>query len=256
MIEKQIQIWTSNIYYKEYLQQNIQTILILHGWWWSSESWKDVWEILSKNNFRVTIPDLPGFWKTKLNRVFTLEEYAIIIESFIQKLWLENIIVWGHSNGWAISIKLVNRWKITIQKLILNNSAWIRNDRKRSLKKQILWNLIKPFKILRNIPWINKFRNIFYKLIWNQDYLDVEKNPKLKQTYLNMISSDLKNEIEKIDIDTLLIWWEKDTYTPLSDGYFMRKNIKKSKMCILDNETHGIHLKNPKRLVNVFLENI
>jgi len=25
---------------------------------------------------------------------------------------------------------------------------------------------------------------------------------------------------------------------------------------VLDNETHGIHIKNPERLVNTFLENI
>jgi hypothetical protein len=36
----------------------------------------------------------------------------------------------------------------------------------------------------------------------------------------------------------------------------MRDNIKKSKLIILDNETHGIHLKNAKRLVETFLQNI
>ena len=256
MIEKQKQIWTSNINYKEFEGNNIQTILILHWWWGSSDSWKEVWEILFHNGFNVIIPDLPGFWKTKLNRIFTLDEFATLIESFIWELWLKDIILWWHSNGGAISIKLVNKSKINIKRLILNNSAWIRNDKKRSIKRKILSSIIKPFKILKDFPWMSKFRNIFYKLIWNQDYLNTEKNPKLKQTYLNIINSDLKNEIKNINIDTLLIWWEKDTYTPLSDGYFMRKNIKNSKMCILDNETHGIHLKNPKRLTETFFENI
>jgi hypothetical protein len=36
----------------------------------------------------------------------------------------------------------------------------------------------------------------------------------------------------------------------------MRNNIKNSRMSVLDNETHGIHIKNPERLVNTFLENI
>jgi len=106
---------------------------------------------------------------------------------------------------------LANRKKIKILRLILNNSAWIRNE---------------------------------------------EQNPNLKQTYLNMISSDLKDEIKNINNHTLLIWWEKDNYTPISDAYFMRNNIKNSKLLILDNETHWIHLKNPNRLVDTFLQNI
>jgi pimeloyl-ACP methyl ester carboxylesterase len=36
----------------------------------------------------------------------------------------------------------------------------------------------------------------------------------------------------------------------------MRENIKNSKLVVLDNETHGIHIKNPKRLVESFLQNI
>jgi hypothetical protein len=32
----------------------------------------------------------------------------------------------------------------------------------------------------------------------------------------------------------------------------MRNNIKHSKIIVLDNETHWIHLKNPKRLIETF----
>jgi pimeloyl-ACP methyl ester carboxylesterase len=172
------------------------------------------------------------------------------------------LILWGHSNGWAISIKLANRNKIKILRLILNNSAWIRNDKKRSLKRKILNIISKLIKKINPSPsgevrWgLKKIRKLFYRAIGSHDYLNAEKNPKLKQTYLNMISSDLKEEIKNIKNHTLLIWWEKDNYTPVSDAYFMRKNIKNSKLIILDNETHWIHLKNPDRLVKTFLQNI
>ena len=202
------------INYEDFISEdNIENIVILHGWWWSSQSWLVVWDILSKNWFNVYIPDLPGFWKTELKWIFDLEQYAEVVEQFIKELWLKNIILWWHSNWWAISIKIANRWNISISRLILNNSAWIRNDRKRSFKRKILNNLIKPLKILKNIPWFWKIREYFYKLIWWQDYLNAEKKPYLKETYLNMIKSDLKEEIWKIDLKTLLIWWINDTYT-------------------------------------------
>ncbi|MFK7780419.1 MAG: alpha/beta hydrolase, partial [Candidatus Gracilibacteria bacterium] len=180
----------------------------------------------------------------------------IVIEKFIEKLGLKDIILWGHSNGGAISIKIVNNKKINISRLILNNSAGIRNDKKRSLKRKTIGLLIKPFKILKNIPGFHKIREYFYRAIGGQDYLNAEKNPYLKQTYLNMISSDLSNDLDKINLNTLLIWGREDKYTPLSDGLKMRNNIKKAKIVILDNEKHGIHINSPEKLVNTFLNNI
>lgn len=245
------------INYEDWInEQNTVTIVILHGWWWSSQSWLEIWELLFQSWYNVIIPDLPWFWKTKLEKVFDLEEYAIVIEKFIKELWLKNIILWWHSNGWAISIKIANRWKVSISRLVLNNSAWIRNDIKRGTKRKIIWKIIKPLKLFKNVPWFKKLREYFYKAIWWQDYLKAEQNPFLKQTYLNMISSDLSDEFEKIEIDTLLIWWREDTYTPLSDWLKMRNNIKKSKLVILDNEKHWIHLKSPEKLTNTFLNNI
>ena len=255
------------INYEDWIDsENNNTIIILHWWWWSSQSWLDMWELLFQSWYNVIVPDLPGFWKTKLEKTFDLEEYATVIEEFIKHRKLENIILWWHSNWWAIAVKIANRWKIKIDRLILNNSAWIRNDNKRCLKRKILNNMSNVVKkITEAIPPLtrgrlgggfNKIRIFFYKLIWSHDYLEAEKNPYLKQTYLNMIKSDIKEEIKKIQQHTLLIRWGKDTYTPLSDWNYMRNNIKNSKMIVIENEKHWIHLHSPEKLVQTFLKNI
>ena len=266
MQEQSVQLWEREIHYKSFENShNFQTILILHGWWWKSDSWIEVWELLSDKWCNVIIPDLPWFGKTEITKNYTLEDYAETIEDFCEKLKLESFILWWHSNGWAISITLENRWNLHIERLVLNNSAWIRKDEKRSLKRKMLNSFAKLVKKvlkklgtagLLSLQKTSKIRSLFYRFIWSQDYLEAEKNPLLKQTYLNMISSDLQEQIEDIDTDTLLVWWEKDSYTPESDAHLMRRLIKKSKIVVLDNETHWIHLKNPKRLVQTFIDNI
>jgi pimeloyl-ACP methyl ester carboxylesterase len=271
MQEKNIPIWKLNIYYKIFWKQekNTPLIVILHGWWGKSESWVKVWNLLQKQWFYIIIPDLPGFWKTKLRSALTIEEYAIIVENFLWelKIWKkQEIILWGHSNGWAISIKIANRKKINISTLVLNNSAWIRNDKKRNIKRKIfkyaskiIKNLFPSFKGKypdRGYGLLNKFRIIFYKLIWSHDYLNAQKDPKLKQTYLNIISSDLREEIKSITQNTLILWGEKDTYTPVSDGIYMRKHIKNAKMIIMENEKHGIHIHSPETLIHTFIHNL
>lgn len=261
MEEKQIKIWKVNLNYKHfYKKKNLYNLIVLHWWWWSSDSWVEFWHIMNKHWYNVIIPDLPGFWKTDINKVYTLDDYAKLIEKFINKLNLKNLILMWHSNWWAISIKIENRWNIKFSKLILNNSAGIRNDTKRTLKRKILNSFVKIVKfILKIIPLpkdlIQKIRKLFYKSIWWQDYLNSEENPLLKETYLNMINSDLSSEIKKIKKNTLLIWWENDNFTPVSDGEKMKKLIKKAKLIVIPDEKHSIHLTNPHILINTFLNN-
>ena len=124
MQENKLIIWKLNINYKVFweLKKGNNNIVILHGWWGSSDSWIRVWELLNSIGYNIIVPDLPGFWKTKLNNALTLDDYAIIVENFINELsviWKEWIILWWHSNGWGISIKISNRKKIKISTLYL-----------------------------------------------------------------------------------------------------------------------------------------
>lgn len=250
--------------YKRFVSsEEAQTILILHGWRWSSDSWGQVWKLLQQQWYNVIVPDIPcSSTKTVCKREFTLEKYAELIEEFCRVLELESIILWGHSNGGATSIVLENRKNISIAWLVLNNSAGIRHDKKRSLKRKILNYFTKTVKNtvgttdLLSLPIMKKMRQLFYKCIWWQDYLEAEKNEFLHKTYLNMINTDLSLEIADISTETLLIWGEKDTYTPVWDCNTMNSLISGSRKIILANETHGIHLKSPDKLVQTFLSSV
>jgi pimeloyl-ACP methyl ester carboxylesterase len=196
----------------------------------------------------VIVPDLPGFGKTKIDKVYDVDDYAEVVEKFANKLELSNIFLLGHSNGGRISILLENRENIDIQKLFLNNAAGIKHPA--SCKQKIAKLMAKILKKLSWMPGYNFFRKVVYKLIGGHDYLNV-KNEKIKQTFLNMIKSDLKKNIAEIKKNTVLIWGKNDTYTPVGDGILMHKLIDNSKLEILDNERHGIHLQNPNRLFSV-----
>lgn len=256
MQEKKIIIDWNTINYKVFsCLKPKNTFLILHWWWWKSDSWIKVWNILEKFWYNSIIPDLPWFWKTKLTRIFTLEDYASTLEQFYKKLDLKDFILLWHSNWWAISIILSNKVWNDISELILNNSAWIRNDKKRNFKRFFFTILTKIVK--KVFPSINiKCRKLFYKLIWWQDYLSSEKIPFLKETYKNIVSSDLQEYMKTIKIKTSIIWWQKDTYTPLSDWKKINSLIQNSSFNVLNNQKHWIHIQNPELLVKTILKNI
>lgn len=256
MKETSILLWATKLYYKySEAKTDKKNFIILHWWGGKSDSWLNVWNILMKQWYWVYIPDLPGFWKTQLVRAFSLETYADIIEDFSGSLGLDNIVLLGHSNGWAIATKLVLKESLDIQKLILNNSAWVRNDVKRKIKRLILKPFAIVLKTLKFFPFYNNIRSACYKLIGSRDFVNAEEsNVFLKQSYLNVISNDLTKNFRELDIDTLLIRGEKDTYTPLSDGRHIRMNIKDSDLIIMDGKNHSIHLQSPLELSKILLE--
>ena len=256
MKEQIIKIWDQSLNYKYYPSENSKwNILILHWWWWKSDSWNEVGNILSRNNYDVYIPDLPGFWKSPLEKTYTIWLYAQLIENFIRNLDLDVTLLLWHSNGWAISTQIIANTNHNIGKLILNNSAWVRLNWRRRIKRLILKPIAFTFKIFSFLPFYSVVRRKIYSFIGSADYVNTEKeNPHKKTTYLNMIWSDMSHEFKMIKTPTLLLWGEKDTATPLSDASFMRANIKDSEIVTIVGQGHSIHLKSPIKLCKHILE--
>ena len=229
--------------------------VILHWWWWSSESWKTIAEELSKKFFVILVDYPCGSKLLDCDKVYTLDDYVEDLKKLLDNLKIKKAIVFWHSNWWAIASKFAVKYPNYVEKLILNNSAWIRQTKQITFKRKFFKFLSKIFNFFKFIPWFEKIKNLFYRAIKAHDYLDAQKNPNKKQTFLNMINEDLKSTFEKISVDTLIIWWEKDTYTPLWQGKLIAKLIKKSKFVIIENVKHGIHLQNPKKLIEIILDN-
>lgn len=245
-MEKILHFKNLDFYYKYFKsEKNLGNILILHGWWGSSDSRFAIAEKLCTLGYNVYIPDLPWFWKTALNRVYTVDDYAKDVENFEMKLNIWPVILIGHSNGGRISIRIIKNKLIQVKKLFLIGSAGIKP--KKTLKKWVFEKIAKMLKIFQFLPWYSFFRKILYKLIGGHDYLNVGSE-FTKQTFLNMINTDQKDEIASIKVETVLIRGDKDTYTPIKDWKVMNKLISDSKLIILHGERHWIHLQNPERL--------
>lgn len=247
MKESIIKLWHLNLNYKSFCEsKHKNNIVILHWWWGSSCSWTNIWRRLSEIWYNVYIPDLPWFWKTNLNKIYDVNSYAKLIENLVTKLKIQsNLRIIGHSNWWRIAITIETNNIIILKKLILIWSAWIR--RKQSLINKILSISAKTLKPLKTVSWIKKLRELFYRIIWWQDYLKCG-NDKIKQTFLNVLECDLQEKMIKIKTPTDLIWWSRDTYTPLKDGKLISSLIENSKITILKGERHWIHLKSPEKL--------
>ena len=241
----------SNNHYLTYQWDNDCLIVILHGRGGSSASWVPVGEWLAKLGYSVLIPDLPWFGETPLSHAFTIDDYAHWIQDMmVYYTWLlkyKKVVLLWHSNGWRIATYAVSQGILYCDYLILNNAAGIPIRPPHTLKKMIFWRWKKVYHVL---PCLSSLRTIWYRYIGWHDYLEAEKNPLLKQTFLNMLDATYPDEVYKsISSPTLILRWEHDSYTPLWMSQKIASLIPNNTFVICRWQKHGIHLTDPESVV-------
>ncbi len=116
MIAKQITIRDKQVDINYFQQgQGNTTLLFLHGWCNDGMYWKNQVEYFSEN-YNVFAIDLPGFGKSKADRInWTIEEYAKDVIAFIDTMNLKNVVIIGHSMAAEIMLEtaLTNNPRIT-----------------------------------------------------------------------------------------------------------------------------------------------
>jgi len=227
--------------------------LILHGWGSNSDRWIEIAEIISKKGFKVIIPDLPGFGKSEpLDMPWNSNRYINWIEKFLKELNLNEFYLLGHSFGGALASKIAIKYPQRVQKLFLVSAAVVR---KKTAKKDVSAKASKLIKIFSFLPYYGLFRKAVYKFIVRKsDYVYVEG--VMKETYLNVIAEDMSFQIPFIKVPTIIIWGDKDEFTPPEDAYFIEKHIKNSKLIMIPGADHHLHRKQPEIVAEDILNNI
>lgn len=212
-------------------------VLLLHGWGGSIQTMKPIINILN-GKCRVIALDLPGFGQSDMpDQPWNSFDYAECIKKFIDKLAVNNLILFGHSHGGRISIILASKYNF-VKKLILIDSAGI--IPKRKLKYYLK---IYSFKLMKKI-YVTFSRGSskdeklekFYKRFGSTDYK--ESQGVMRQTMVKVIHDNLVELLPSIKAPTLLIWGENDDDTPLYMGKLMEEKIYDSGLIILKGAGH------------------
>lgn len=229
--------------------------LILHGWGSSSEKWQRIGELLAKNNFKVIVPDLPGFGKSQQPQSsWNLDDYCNFVSEFAKACpeLAEGFYLLGHSFGGAIAAKFSIRYPQNIEKLFLVAAACVR---KKTAKKQLFFLLSKIVKIFSFVPFYDFFRKAVYKyIIKKSDY--PHARGVMKETYLKVISEDISQQLSFIKVLSVIIWGDKDNITPIGQAHFINKKINNSKLVIIPGGNHDLEIKTSEILAEKILENL
>lgn len=228
-----------------------EVLVLLHGWGVDSTVWQSILPELARKVRVVTI-DLPGFGQSQAPKSdWNLEHYARIVTALFAKLNFSKINLLGHSFGGRVAIKIASSNNHqSLERLILVDSAGIKKYKMAG--QNLAYLLAKGGGMLFNLKLLKILapiaRKILYNLVGEHDY---ERAGNLKNTFVNIISEDLRADLARVDSKTLIIWGEDDYVTPIADAYLTSELIKNSKLKILPGCGHFPFVDRPVDFVKV-----
>lgn len=250
MEDKRIIINGLEVYYIEEGQG--EPVVILHGWGANSRYWEPIAERLAKNNFRVIIPDLPGFGKSTAPReIWGIDEYANFILSFLEIIEVNKFNLIGHSFGGSLAIKITSLSPEKIIKLVLCDAAFIRTERLNFRQKvsKFLTKLAPDF--LKKVPGSQYLEKAVYRLAGVTDYY--QSNGIMRDILKKVVSEDTSALAAQIKKPCLIVWGENDQVTPLEDGFVLNNLVKGSELKILPEVGHNPYRKKIPEFCEVLL---
>lgn len=212
-------------------------LILVHGWGGSSQSLKQLAELLSDNH-KTIIVDLPGFGNSDTPPPeWGTPEYANVLIALLDHLKIKKTSYFGHSFGGSLGLYLSVNTNL-IENLILCNSSF-----KRRARKSLLVRAAKHIFPGNNPP----LKMLFYRIFFRNS--DLARYPHLERNFRLIMKQDLTPLIEKVKVPTLILWGQNDTITPVALGEELHAAINGSKMVVFANARHGLPLRNPELLV-------
>ena len=127
----------------------------------------------------------------------------------------------AHSFGARIALRYAYRYPV--EKMVLSGAAGI--QAKRGLGYHIRVKTYKLLKRLHAAPAMG-----------SSDYQNA--SPIMKGVLVASVEDDLRGILKDISTETLLVWGEKDTATPLWMGRVMEEELPNAALVVLPKEDH------------------
>jgi len=194
-----------------------KVLLVLHGWGSNKEIMKQAFG-KTLPNYKHIYLDMPGFGKSNNDMILTTEDYANIVQLFLDILDVKAGIAMGHSFGGKVATLL------NTPCLVLLSSAGIVTVKPWSVKVKIA-----TFKLLKPLG-MKKIRELFVAP-------DAQgMSHEMYETFKNVVDENFESEFAKSKSRALCFWGKEDTATPLYTGEKIAGLIEDSEFYPLDGD--------------------
>ena len=262
-------------------EQAPKTIILIHGYRGTHHGL----ELIAKelNNYKVIVPDLPGFGQSGEHKNYFLTNYVDWLEDFFQEMGFldktpkkQKPHLLGHSFGSIIVSGFAEKNQNKVDKLILLNpipapvseakniadffgNGYYKIGEKLPSKLASKWFSSKMTTLIAS-EFMIKNRTRSNRKYINNAHLEHFSDYKNIQSLIESYEASSKNSVKEfapnINNETLIIVGDKDDIAPLKKQLELKKLFKNATFEIINGVGHLTHYETPKevsKLINNYL---
>ena len=111
-------------------QANGRSVVLLHGKNFFGAYWKETIDVLSKNGYRVVVPDQLGFGKSARPDIhYSFHLFAANTKKLLDTLGIKQAAIVGHSMGGMVAARFALLYPDTVSALVLENPIGLEDYR-------------------------------------------------------------------------------------------------------------------------------
>lgn len=207
-------------------------VILLHGWGQNTIMMDNIAEFL-KEHFRVYNIDLPGFGRSEEPKVpYSVEDYCELVRKFVVEEKIDEPIIIAHSFGCRIALRYA--YKYPVRRMALTGAAGVRD--KRGFEYYFKTYTYKLGKKILSFPLLKSYKEKWQNKVGSEDYKNA--SGVMRATLVKVVNDDVSSLLKDIDVETLLVFGEKDEATPLSKGKYMEKQMPDATLIVFDGDDH------------------
>lgn len=203
-------------------KSNGKTLLLLHGKNFSGNYWKDTISVLTKNGYRVVVPDQIGFGKSsKPNIHYSFHLLASTTRNLLDTLGVKEVAVVGHSMGGMLATRFALMYPEMVTHLILENPIGLEDYR--SMVPYVSTEELYKNELNATEEGIRAYHKTYYQQ-WQPEYEEYVaiaarwkesgEYPRLAMasalTYQMIYTQPVCHEFDRIKVRTLLVIGQGD----------------------------------------------
>ena len=237
-----------------------EPLVMIHGWGMHSGMWMQAKQLLSQH-FELHLIDLPGMGYSASLTEYGLEKVAAEIAQHVP----ENAYLLGWSLGGLIAMKIAMQHKVKKLVLIGSTPCFVNRED---------WQLGTPIEVFQTFfaDVIQDFESTMHKLlaliamgggnargtakVLKQEFsarpLPSEK--ALQDTLNILLHTDLREELGRIKVPTLLLHGEHDKLAPIAAAAWLSSALPDAKLHEIKGAAHEPFLSHPQIFTDTIVE--
>lgn len=249
-----VKLQGQKLYYAQKTTDDALQVVLIHGAAGTHLDWPPHLRRLATAS--VYAIDLPGHGRSPAPACLIVDQYAAIVSAFITELNFEDVVLVGHSMGGAIALKIALSDSDAIKGLVLMSSG-----ARLRVKDELLDGIKSDFE---------STAEMLTERLWSEEAPDelkelgkkkfMENNPEVVYAdYQACNSFDLMDQLNQIELPTLVICGSEDQMTPVKYSRYLAEQMPAATLQIIEGAGHMVHLEQPEVVAshtNQFLKNI